>query len=102
MSSYFTLNLHVLVTYGCDKHLDDLWLPSRYLGTISIFHRDVEPIWMISHYKFQWATTAIIVDFLIMYSQHFQQRMDQPVMVANLARGDLNRKKRFFPVLVRA
>ena len=32
-----------------------------------------------------------------MHSQHFQQRMDQPGMVANPARGQLNRETYFFP-----
>ena len=37
-----------------------------------------------------------------MYGQHFQQSMDQPGMVANPARGQLNRENEHFPVAVRA
>ena len=40
--------------------------------------------------------------YVRMYSQHCQQSRDQPGMVANLARGQLNRGKDFFPIRVRA
>ena len=32
-----------------------------------------------------------------MYSQHFQQRKDQPGMVSTPARGQLNRENKLFP-----
>ena len=37
-----------------------------------------------------------------LYGQHFQLRMDQPGMVANPARGQLNRENELLLVLVRA
>ena len=40
--------------------------------------------------------------FECMYGQHFQQSMDQPGMVANPVRGELNSENNFFSVPVRA
>ena len=37
-----------------------------------------------------------------MYGRHIWQSMDQPVKVANPARGQLNREEIYFPVPVRA
>ena len=39
--------------------------------------------------------------YVCMYGQNFQQSMNQPVMVANPARGQLSRKIIFFPIPVR-
>ena len=40
--------------------------------------------------------------YVYIYGQHFQQSIDQPGMVANPARGQLNRENDYLPVHVRA
>ena len=46
--------------------------------------------------------SSVVCTYACMYSQHFQQSMDQLDMVANPARGQLKREASIFPVLVRA
>ena len=40
--------------------------------------------------------------YVYVYNQNFQRSMDQPRMVINPARGQLNRENEYFPVPVRA
>ena len=46
--------------------------------------------------------SSVVCTYACMYSQHFQESMDQLDMVANPARGQLKREAWIFPVLVRA
>ena len=48
------------------------------------------------------ASVTCTVMYVCGYSQNFQQSMDQPGMVINPARGQLNRENEYFPVPVRA
>ena len=57
---------------------------------------------MLIHNKITKALENTLKKIKYIYGEHFQHSIDQPVMVVNPARDQLNRENEYFPVRVRA